>query len=905
MMEELQRRLARDINCLKDNDRMKRKSGLRALSQIIPKEEESPLDDEDSRAVGQLFCETQVGELLIQLLTDSVERIRESSIDVLESFLRIPYVRENLHKFAQQILRAIKQQVGEKPFNEPAEELRLRYVQLLRKLVEEPACQDMIRSEFDDVIYLIDNASQDTFPKTKQECAKVVESLVNGYSNCIHRNLSGILKPQLDNFVHQRSAVRLAALKAVSTSLRCCQEAGTTVLKENVIPKFNMLLFDRSPTVRKELGAVAVSLLAQVPPSVLEDCCTSLEYICLSLHADDTDEVAQMSHDTFQNKASAMFENLVKPQGKSESELSADEKVAAEAASQNGQSATDEDIEMYNSHVNPEEDPEFDVELPPPFSKRPSKLSRQVVIQNLSPLVQLATSGLLEWTVSLRKAAVCALRSLLIYAEDHITAYVNQIISTLCRAVQDEEVSVRDLAHDCNALVGAYVPPDGQLGVLLPLIHGELSGLTEPSHKYQGIIVLCDTISGMNFQQVQHHLIDISRTLSDPELVNTEVYEMPEALYYAVEAIIDVARQSLCDSSCRCYIGRALVNLHREDVPRHLHDKAQQQLRQLADLSTCGTVCEMLSKDLHPFLEAELSRREEWTKADGGRMFFDAIVRHYPPVLRHLGAQLVEAFRLCADVKRERELRLEMMGLLDMLLKACDIDGYDSTRSSLFSLEEVKHLHEATQENILHFLKDIIQPNLVWRPGGVASAMRKIASSAFLSALRSKLISPSVVRECWNSMQQQVLSVLADDDSVTRQIVSMLLQLIFESGQGILLDMQATRDVYPELIKRLDDSNDTVRQLICETLQAFLRASTKENLQGGPIDHTIDSLLVHMDDPEPHLQQYCFQALCEFAKFDPEYASKKASEARQKHRSPTYCDKLLQLCQQLQASEGK
>eukprot|EP01138_Halocafeteria_seosinensis_P015442 gb/GECG01015760.1/.p1 GENE.gb/GECG01015760.1/~~gb/GECG01015760.1/.p1 ORF type:complete len:896 (+),score=99.53 gb/GECG01015760.1/:1-2688(+) len=892
-MDELERRLARDINCLKDQDRTKRKSGLKALFQLLEDH------DADTQAVGQLFCQTQVGTLLIQLLTDSVERIRESTIDVLEGFLGLSSVRENLADFSKPLLHAIKTQIGEKPFNEPAEELRLRYAQLLHKIIREPACSEEIRGDsFDDIVHIIENASQDSFPQTKQECGRLVESLVRCHPERIHGSVSSLLNPQLGNFVHQRAAVRLAALKAVSLVLTYCKEAGADALKEQVVPKLTMLLFDRSPSVRKELAGAVLQLLAYAPHNIIEDSCASLEYICLSLHADDTDDVSQVCYEKFKELAPKIHENLTSSVTREEEDLTLDERVAAEAASGD---ATDDTKMAVNNETGNDEGTEADVELPQPFAERPVLSARKAIVHHLGDLVDLCTQGLTEWTAPLRKAAACALRSLLVYAEDNITAYVDKVISSLCRAVQDEEVSIRDLVHDCNALVGAYVPSSGQLGVLLPLIRGELSGLTEPAHKYQGVIVMCDTISGMNFQQVEPHLMEISRALSEPELVNSEITEMPEALYYSIEALIDVGQKSICEYECRSFISRALVNLHREDVTQSLHAKSQTLLRQLTEWSECSCIANMLSKDLKPFLQQELNRVDEWTKGDGGRLFLDAVVRHYPPAVESFCAELAQVFEMCADSKRDRELRLTMMGLLDVFLKTCDVSQRIPEGVPALTQGSIQELHRALSTCIPTILRNTIKPNLVWRPGGVASAMRKITSSCLLSGLQTDLVSTPVIQDCWNDLQQQLLSVLADDDVTTRQIVCMVLQLMFEKGGNSLLNMETTRSVYPELIKRLDDSNDHVRQLICPTLKSFLYAATAENLQGGPIDHTVETLLIHMDDPDRTMQESCFDALCEYAKMDVPYTYKKAKEARQKHRSPVFCDRLLQFCENLQS----
>ena len=86
-------------------------------------------------------------------------------------------------------------------------------------------------------------------------------------------------------------------------------------------------------------------------------------------------------------------------------------------------------------------------------------------------------------------------------------------------------------------------------------------------------------------------------------------------------------------------------------------------------------------------------------------------------------------------------------------------------------------------------------------------------------------------------------------------------------------------------------------------------------MRGGPTEYTIDALLVHLDDIEPSIQVPCarrqlqvrlsslvlvacaqeaaFAALVVYGKLDPKYATRVAGEARSRHRSPEYLDKLV------------
>jgi hypothetical protein len=62
------------------------------------------------------------------------------------------------------------------------------------------------------------------------------------------------------------------------------------------------------------------------------------------------------------------------------------------------------------------------------------------------------------------------------------------------------------------------------------------------------------------------------------------------------------------------------------------------------------------------------------------------------------------------------------------------------------------------------------------------------------------------------------------------------------------------RDVYFDLAKRLDDSNDQVRIAACTMLKSFAVTATPGDFRGGPVEYIVDCLLVHLDDTDRSIQ---------------------------------------------------
>lgn len=69
-----------------------------------------------------------------------------------------------------------------------------------------------------------------------------------------------------------------------------------------------------------------------------------------------------------------------------------------------------------------------------------------------------------------------------------------------------------------------------------------------------------------------------------------------------------------------------------------------------------------------------------------------------------------------------------------------------------------------------------------------------------------------------------------------------------------LSECNVFRELYPELLKRLDDSNDVVRVAACKCFVSYFKALPAE-WSGSLFRYIVSSLFIHLDDPERLVQQ--------------------------------------------------
>jgi hypothetical protein len=81
------------------------------------------------------------------------------------------------------------------------------------------------------------------------------------------------------------------------------------------------------------------------------------------------------------------------------------------------------------------------------------------------------------------------------------------------------------------------------------------------------------------------------------------------------------------------------------------------------------------------------------------------------------------------------------------------------------------------------------------------------------------------------------------------------------AGPG--LSSEQRRLVYPNLQKRLDDSNDEIRIRAASCCRAFFASLTREGYDDANSEYFTTAVVVHMDDADPRVQVHPPQGGCQ------------------------------------------
>lgn len=105
-----------------------------------------------------------------------------------------------------------------------------------------------------------------------------------------------------------------------------------------------------------------------------------------------------------------------------------------------------------------------------------------------------------------------------------------------------------------------------------------------------------------------------------------------------------------------------------------------------------------------------------------------------------------------------------------------------------------------------------------------------------------------------------MISCLDDDDKDIRYITSECLSYYFEILKGHLNEEEINK-IYGDLMKRLDDSENSIRIECCKYMIKFFCCSERDNYHATLIGYCLDCFLIHLDDPDEIIQKNVFETL--------------------------------------------
>ncbi|XP_066496740.1 dynein axonemal assembly factor 5 [Tiliqua scincoides] len=507
----------------------------------------------------------------------------------------------------------------------------------------------------------------------------------------------------------------------------------------------------------------------------------------------------------------------------------------------------------------------------PPGMDRPELGCRELVIRNIFHILPGLCNDLTDWVEGTRIKTSQLLITLLQHAEDHITQHMEILLRALYRVCSDEETSVVRNCVKAAELIGAFVNP----AVSLKLILSDLERSPLPSH----LMVLAAIIRGSPRKVLQPHVASLASTLSRPELCQRyeEVFYV-EQLLCCVEALIEVCQEDCQEISLQ--LMKILISITAIPSAGHLHVKLKEATTSLADVQHLSGGVSLYRQHITQLMEWVSSAHDDWTCYSPELLQLDVIATHSGPVI----AEALEAFILilktCLQTSKDPQMRLKLFSIFSQLLQNPD-ETVNSQGQFCNYLETV--------------IKDILAPNLQWQAGRTAAAIRTTAVACLWALICSKLLSPEEMLKVEHELMPKIVATLDEDSKMTRLISCQIIGT-FLTSCGKQIHYSELSNIYPELLKRLDDASHDVRLAASSALISWFKCvddDDKKALLKANIEVLYQELLIHLDDPDQNIQSAVLDVLKEGGVLYPDCLAREIEAVVHKHRTPIYCDQLL------------
>mmetsp|Transcript_12295 Transcript_12295/g.18847 ORF Transcript_12295/g.18847 Transcript_12295/m.18847 type:complete len:989 (-) Transcript_12295:103-3069(-) len=333
----------------------------------------------------------------------------------------------------------------------------------------------------------------------------------------------------------------------------------------------------------------------------------------------------------------------------------------------------------------------------------------------------------------------------------------------------------------------------------------------------------------------------------------------------------------------------------------------------LQDFSSCF-LCDDVKRsllDFHfrkllPKITAAAEYAFPWEESDAAFLAMTALVRAAEGATVSSNFELVAPFFVhhmsSTEIAKEEEpeeysLRITLMSLLQCILS-------DNT---FHSIQHVSSGKIAPTNIIL----SLVLPNLVWRAGGLASALRKLSVATVFSLLchMKRVDEASALHSDILAQLIPVLhSCLEDTEPTTREIAAVCIAFILEQSSSEVIqtiwitDARILDTLQPSLLSLLDDNHNPTRIAACRALKSILT-------QRSPSEKALSSLIVHLDDDDQEVKEQVhgvLHAVLELLLLSNKYdetsdcsgkvlatANRYLNDALQTHRDRSYCSSLI------------
>lgn len=389
-----------------------------------------------------------------------------------------------------------------------------------------------------------------------------------------------------------------------------------------------------------------------------------------------------------------------------------------------------------------------------------------------------------------------------------------------------------------------------------------------------GEIVLYST---GKYSSINNHLPNILELVVGSDYLNSDSVGVLEAVLMLLKNVI-----KSCGGECQRYkrdLFKILLQLGSVPGTAHMHGEVELTITMLAKACGLNTSSELFSMELADLLAEMKETYMIWDENSSDRFVFGLLCRKSNEAVVEYWELILEIVGMNCTHEKAYNLRMDMLGLIEHFLSK------ESLQDTLQYYGEV-------------IIRGVLQPCIEWRSGMPNVKIREAAIICLKQLLDNKLISEEDFQRNFKDLLNNLKNCLDDDFSSDIRFASIVLVKVMIKYAGKHFEWDDYKEVYPELLKRLDDSQDGIRLEACKALEFFFEAVSKEWAE-NLFEYMIQNIYIHLDDSEEQIQAAISQVLKKAAEKHPRMVIEIGSAMSAKFKHQVVAENLLNDIKQL------
>ncbi|KAL7861160.1 hypothetical protein AOLI_G00175090 [Acnodon oligacanthus] len=353
-------------------------------------------------------------------------------------------------------------------------------------------------------------------------------------------------------------------------------------------------------------------------------------------------------------------------------------------------------------------------------------------------------------------------------------------------------------------------------------------------------MLLAAVLKGSSKEALNPHLLQLGQMLTQPDVCHdTEQTVYLEQLVECVAVLL-----SVCEDDCSIIslqMLKVLVTVQSLTTEQELCNRVEECVRCMCEVLGFSSVCDLYRLHMADLLQWLSDSQRCWTAHSVHSNLLDIIALQSGPVLGEFLPQFLTLLRSCLEPSRDAELRLHVFTVLSKLLL--------NSRNTLNSQGCFGGVCSGVPAGIID-----AEPGVACGP--TAAAVRTSALSCLLALLQGGAISKEQVGSVEAKLSVDLISALEEDSQLARLLACRLIHTLLTLTAHCLGSDTLNR-IYPELLKRVDDSSDEVRAEALKALSVWFSSLGKcydTETQRPHLQFLYQQLLLYLDDPDHRIQ---------------------------------------------------